>query len=102
MSSRGLQSSTIGRAFRAESLFTLALKPFVLVPLFVVAAIAVATLPSLFGYVGYGQQALERQIDQEDGALCQKFGMQVETRQFTECTSDLADLRHRHEALLLH
>lgn len=102
MSARGVQSSAVGTAFRAGSVLTFVLKPFVLLPLIVLAAIAGATLPSLFGYTGYGQKSIQQEIDLEDGSLCKKFGMQVETKQFTECASDLTDLRRRHELLLLH
>jgi hypothetical protein len=67
----------------------------------VVATIVGLSLPSVVGYAPYGQQAIDRQIDQEDSSLCEKFGLHAGTSQFSECKADLADMRHRHELLLL-
>jgi hypothetical protein len=79
-----------------------ALKPLVLVSLLIVLAIAGTTLPSLVGYSAYGQQAIDQQIDREDGALCEKFGFAPGAGQNGKCKADLADLRRRHELLLMH
>ncbi len=78
-------------------------KPSVLVPLVVAVAIAGAAVPWLLGYAPYGQQAIDQQIDPEDGALCAKFGFAPRTQiQHSDCKAALADLRHRPSALLAH
>ncbi len=77
------------------------LRPSLLVILFVAIALAGATLPRLAGYAPYGQQAMDQQIDREDGALCQKFQFILGTAQYNACKADLADLRLRHERLLV-
>jgi hypothetical protein len=48
----------------------------------------------------YGEQAILAQIEQEDHALCDKFGIAIAAPKFSECLSDLADLRQRHVELL--
>jgi hypothetical protein len=48
----------------------------------------------------YGEQAILAQIEREDGALCGKFGIAVTTPTFSDCLTDLADLRRRHVELL--
>jgi hypothetical protein len=80
--------------------FAWVVKPSVLIPLAVVVAIAAAAAPVLLGYAPYGQQAIDQQIDREDGALCAKFGFPAGANQFSDCKAALADLRHRHEALM--
>ena len=46
----------------------------------------------------YGEQAILDQIEREDGALCNKFGIPAE--KLSDCMIDLADLRQRHVDLL--
>jgi hypothetical protein len=75
-------------------------KPVVVVPLFVIGVIALATLPSLLGNVPYGQQAIQQQIAREDGTLCEKFGFTADSSQHADCKAALMDLRNRHELLL--
>ena len=75
---------------------------YLLAALVVVAALVGLTLPSLVSYAPYGQQAIDQQIDAEDSSLCAKFGLRPEMNQFHECKTDLADMRHRHEQLLLY
>ncbi len=77
-------------------------KPLVVVPVFVALAIAGAALPKLLGLQPYGQQAIDRQIEREDGSLCQKLGFAPGGEQNNECKTALADLRRRHEQLLLY
>ena len=45
------------------------------------------------------EQAIQEQIDYEDGILCQKFGFAPGTQAYAGCKLDLADLRRRHEQL---
>lgn len=45
------------------------------------------------------EQAIQGQIEYEDGILCEKFGFAAETQQYAGCKLDLADLRRRHEQL---
>jgi hypothetical protein len=78
-----------------------AVKPLVLVPLFVAVAIAGATLPRLLGYAPYRSQAIEQQIDREDAALCETFGFASGATQHGECKARLAELRQRRDLLLL-
>ena len=76
-------------------------KPLFVVPLFVALAIAGATLPRLLGARPFGQQAIDQQIDHEDGTLCERFGFASGGNQHDDCKAALADLRHQHEFLLL-
>jgi len=71
------------------------------VPVFVAVAIAGLALPRLLG-LSLGQQAMERQIEREDGSLCERFGFAAGGKQNSECKAALADLRRQHERLLLH
>jgi hypothetical protein len=48
----------------------------------------------------YGEQAILAQIEHEDRALCDKFGMALAAPKFSDCLTDLADLRQRHVELL--
>ena len=89
------------RPVTSESVASRLVKPWVLVTLFFALAIGAATLPSMMGYAPYGQPAIDRQIDQEDGVLCEKFEFATGTRQHSECKLALADLRHHHELLLI-
>jgi hypothetical protein len=93
------RSATIATARSAR---VRAIKPFVLVPLALAGVIAAAILPRLTGYAPYGQRAIEQQIDQEDSMLCGKFALPPGTGSHSECKAALADLRHRHELLLLY
>jgi hypothetical protein len=45
------------------------------------------------------ESVLSWQVDQEDAALCAKFGFAPGTRQYAACKLDLLDLRHHDEAL---
>jgi hypothetical protein len=85
----------------SESVSSRLSKPWVLVALFFALAIGAATLPSMIGYGPYGQQAIDQQIDNEEGALCEKFEFATGTRQHSECKLALADLRRHHELLLI-
>ena len=77
------------------------LNPWVVVPVFVGIALVGAILPPIIGYAPYGQQAIDLQTDRENGALCEKFQFVAGTEQYSACKSGLADLRLRHERLLL-
>ena len=77
-------------------------RPLVLVPVVVAVAIAAAALPRLLGPHHYRQQAIDRQIEREDGSLCQRFGFAPSDEQNSECKTALADMRRRHELLLLY
>jgi hypothetical protein len=79
----------------------LVLSPYVLVSLLVTVAIAGAVLPWIVGYSPYGQKAMEQQIDRDDSSLCAKLGLASGTQRGVECKTALADLRRRHEVLLL-
>jgi hypothetical protein len=78
-----------------------AVKPLVVVPLFVAVAIAGATLPRLLGYAPYQPQAIEQQIDREHAALCETFGFASGTNRHAECKTSLAELRQQQELLVL-
>ena len=91
----------IGNAPRNVPMLKLVLSPYVLVSLLVTVAIAGAVLPWIVGYSPYGQKAMEQQIDRDDSSLCAKLGLASETRRGVECKTALADLRRRHELLLL-
>ena len=54
----------------------------------------------LSGARPYGEQAILEQIDQEDSALCGKFGFAATTPKFADCMIDLAGLRRSHLDLL--
>ena len=96
MSTQGAPATT--GAVRTRSAPSFALKPSVLVPVFVAAAIVGAVLPWVVGYAPYGQAA----IDREDRDLCTKFGFAVGTEGAAECKAGLADLRRHHEQLMLY
>jgi hypothetical protein len=100
MSTQGVPA-TAG-AVRTRSAPAFALKPSVLVPVFIVAAIVGAALPWVIGYAPYGQAAIDQQIDREDRALCTKFGFASGTEGADECKAGLADLRRHHEQLMLY
>jgi hypothetical protein len=100
MINQGSQSAEIGEALQPRSMSERQLTSLVLVPL--VAAVVIAgSVPWLMGYAPYGQQATDQQIDREDGALCEKFGFPSGAQQYSDCKVDLADLRRRHELLLV-
>jgi hypothetical protein len=69
--------------------------------LVIAAVLALGVAICASGMRPYGEQAILRQIDQEDGALCQRFGFLVTAPQFTDCILALADLRQRHVELLV-
>jgi hypothetical protein len=48
----------------------------------------------------YGEQEILAQIEHEDRALCDKFGIAIAAPKFSDCLTDLADLRQRHVELL--
>ena len=48
----------------------------------------------------YGEQAILARIEHEDRALCGKFGVAIATPRFSDCLTDLVDLRQRHVELL--
>ena len=97
MSDQGVQSPGIGEVVSFRPGLAWARKPSVLVPLFVAAAIAGAAVPWLLSYTPYGQQAIDQQIDREDGALCAKFGFARGANPHSDCKAALVDLRRRHE-----
>ena len=78
-----------------------AVKPLFVVSLFAAVGIAGATLPRLLGYAPYQSQAIQQQIDREDGTLCETFGFASRTTQHAECKTRLAELRGRQELLLV-
>ena len=100
MSTQGAPATT--GAVRTRSAPSFALKPSVLVPVFVAAAIVGAVLPWVVGYAPYGRAAIDQQIDREDRDLCTKFGFAVGTEGAAECKAGLADLRRHHEQLMLY
>jgi hypothetical protein len=90
-----------GKMTRKGTLLRAAMRPVVLVPILVACTIVGLALPSLVGYSPYGRQAINQQTEREDGTLCAKFGFSAGSRQASDCKIDLADLRRRHERLLL-
>ena len=64
-----------------------------------VILVAMAAL-SASGMRPYGEHAIVDQIDQEDSALCSKFGLATATPKFSDCLIDLAALRQRHVDML--
>ena len=54
-----------------------------------------AAIISTSGLRPYDQQEINAQIDNEDSALCAKFGFDNATEKFKGCLLDLADLRKR-------
>lgn len=71
-----------------------------------VAAIAVlllggSALLSTTNIRPYDEDAILKQIADEDSTLCSKFGLQAASQEFGQCVADLADLRQRHEQLLI-
>jgi hypothetical protein len=64
--------------------------------LLIVAAVAVR----VSGVRPYGEQAILAQIEDDDRALCGKFGIAIATPKFSDCLTDLVDLRQRHVQLL--
>jgi hypothetical protein len=79
-----------------------AAKPLLAVSVLVAAVIAGAALPRLLGLPPYAQQRIDRQIEREDGSLCERFGFAPGGRQNRECKAALADLRRQQERLPLH
>jgi hypothetical protein len=65
----------------------------------IVILVAAASI-SIFGVRPYGEQTILAQIEREDRVLCGKFGMAAATQQFSDCVTDLTDLRHRHVDML--
>ena len=65
----------------------------------IVIVVAAASI-SIFGVRPYGEQTILAQIEREDRVLCGKFGMAAATQQFSDCVTDLTDLRHRHVDML--
>ena len=74
------------------------------------AAVLVAVLAGLLlagsaalstsGIRAYGEDAILKRISEEDGALCTKFGIAAASPKFSQCMTDLADLRQQHIRLL--
>jgi len=48
----------------------------------------------------YGEEAVLKQIADEDSSLCTKFGLDAASQRHAECMADLANLRQRHVQLL--
>lgn len=69
--------------------------------LVIATAVTLGAVIRASGIRPYGEQAILQQIDKEDSALCQKFGLAVTTQQSADCMLALADLRHRHVDLLV-
>ena len=55
---------------------------------------------SASGMRPFGEQTILEQIDNEDSALCSKFGIAAATPKFSDCLIDLADMRQRHVDML--
>ena len=102
MSDQGVQSPEMGEAVSSRPRLAWALKPAALVPLFVAAAIAAAAVSWVHSYTPNGKQAIDQQIDREDGALCAKFRITRGAHPNSECRAALVDLRRRHELMLLY
>jgi hypothetical protein len=62
--------------------------------------IVVAGAFRVSGVRPYGEQSILVQIEHEDSALCGKFGIAVATQEFSDCLTDLVNLRQRHVELL--
>jgi hypothetical protein len=101
MSNRRVRSVELGESPACGSMVARLLRPSVVAPVFVGIALTGAMLPWLVGYGPYEQRAIDQQIDREDSALCEKFEFSSGTTQHSTCKADLAELRHRHERLLL-
>lgn len=74
--------------------------PIPLLALVIVAIVVGALLPPLIGFPPYGEQAMLRQIDQQNSAECAKLGFATASEQFSSCKIDLAALRRSHAELL--
>jgi hypothetical protein len=66
----------------------------------VIVIVVAAASMSIVGVRPYGVQTILAQIEREDSVLCGKFGMAAATQQFSDCLTDLTDLRRRHVDLL--
>jgi hypothetical protein len=66
----------------------------------VTAIVVAAASISIAGIRPYGEQTILAQIAREDSILCSKFGLAAATQQFSDCLSELTDLRHRHVDML--
>lgn len=71
-------------------------RPAVIVPIAIGAVALVSIVIAATGMRPFGEAEMQKQIEQEDSQLCQKFGIQAATDKFVGCMSDLADLRDRH------
>jgi hypothetical protein len=65
----------------------------------IVIAVSAASISSA-GIRPFGEQEILAQIAREDSVLCGKFGLAAATQQYSDCLTDLTDLRHRHVAML--
>jgi hypothetical protein len=62
----------------------------------ITAVLIACTLISVIGMRPPGEAEMLKKIKLEDSYLCEKFGLQAETRRFWDCMLDLSDLRKRH------
>ncbi len=73
---------------------------------FLVAGMAAALLAGAVilpssGIQPFGEDAVQKQIAQEDSAVCARFGLaKADDPRSAECMAELADLRQRHERLV--
>ena len=58
----------------------------------VIACVAI----SVTGVRPPGEAEMLKRINLEDSDLCEKFGLRAESPRFSDCMSDLKDLRRRH------
>jgi hypothetical protein len=71
-------------------------QPAAIVLIAISAVALVCIVISATGMRPFGEAEMQQQIEREDSALCEKFGMPATTDKFLACRSDLADLRSRH------
>jgi hypothetical protein len=62
--------------------------------------IVIGAAVRISGVRSYGEKEILAQIEHEDRAICDKFGIAIAAPKFFDCLTDLADLRQRHVELL--
>jgi hypothetical protein len=67
----------------------------------VCAGLIIALAVQALGEPPYGANGMADRIAREDSDLCTRFGFAPDRIKFEECMRDLADLRARHEGLVV-
>jgi hypothetical protein len=67
----------------------------------VCAGLLIALALQTLGERPYGGDAIAAQIEREGSDLCSKFGFAPDRTKFYDCMRELADLRTRHEGLVV-